>query len=257
MEITNLPLDGRVAIVTGSRLGIGKEIARSLAIAGAAVVLNGSSDEGKDDLLDEFREISPHVRFVRADVSERGKAQKLVEMAVGEFGFVDIHINNAGVNKGCLLGDFPEETWQKIFDVNLTGALFCIQEVLPIMREKRRGDIINISTTAAFDLPLYTGAYGISKVCLGGLTKILAREEARHGIRVNALAPSYIPTRMVELEDEDMSEKLRRKVLSRTPLGRLGRPEDVARAVLFLVSPRGKAITGEIFRISGGLQMPL
>ncbi len=190
-------------------------------------------------------------------MSERSEAQRLVGMAVEEFGFVDIHINNAGIHKGGLVGEFPEEDWQKIFNVNLTGALHCIQEVLPIMREKKKGDIINISTIAAFDLPIYTGAYGISKVCLGGLTKILAREEARHGIRVNALAPSYTPTRMVELENTDMSKKLQRKILSKTPLGRLGCPEDVAKAILFLVSPRGKSITGEVLRISGGLQMPL
>lgn len=257
MKSKRRPLEGKVAIVTGSRVGIGQEIARCLAIAGADVVLNGSSDKGKEELLEKFREISPQACFVKADVAEKSEEKKPVDITLREFGSVDILVNNAAVNHGGIVSEYPEEAWQKIFNVNLTGALFCIQEVLPVMREKKEGNIVNISSTAAFDLPYYTGAYGISKACLGGLTKILAKEEARYGIRVNALAPSYIPTRMVELDDPEKTQRLQQKILSKTPLGRLGRPEDVAKAVLFLVSSRAKYITGEIIRVSGGHQIPL
>jgi 2-deoxy-D-gluconate 3-dehydrogenase len=251
------PLKGQVAIVTGSRIGIGRAIARSLVGAGASVVLNGSSDQGIEELLTEFKSISPNVYYVRADISEKGDVRKLVSLAMRECGSVDILVNNAGVAWGGLLFDFSEEIWQKIFNVNLHGTLYCTQEVLPIMRRRKRGNILNISSTAGFDLPPLTGAYSISKACLCGLTKVLAKEEAPYGIRVNALAPSYIPTNLSTQENPEKDLKFQQKLLARTPLGRLARPEDVARAALFLLSERGRYITGEVLRVSGGHQMPL
>jgi 3-oxoacyl-[acyl-carrier protein] reductase len=250
-------LKGQVAIVTGSRIGIGRDIARGLAEAGAAIVLNGSRDEGKEELLDEFQSISPAACYVKADITEKEEAKRLVASAVDEFGSVDILVNNAGVTMGSLLFDYSEEDWERIFRINLDGALYCIQEVLPIMRQKKKGNIVNVSSTAGFDLPIFTGAYSISKACLSGLTKILAKEEASYGIRVNAVAPAYIPTEMTKMENPEKDQKLHQKLLSRTPLGRLGRPEDVTRTVLFLVSERSSTITGEVIRISGGHQMPL
>ena len=257
MEGQMRALEGQVAIVTGSRIGIGREIARSLVRAGASVVLNGSSDQGVEELLTDFKSISPRVYYVSADISKKGDVKKLVSSAMRECGSVDILVNNAGVAWGDLLFDFSEEIWQRIFNINLHGTFYCIQEVLPIMRRQKRGNILTISSTAGFDLPPLTGAYSISKACLCGLTKVLAKEEAPYGIRVNALAPSYILTNLSAQENPEKDVKFQQKLLARTPLGRLARPEDVAQAALFLLSERGKYITGEVLRVSGGHQMPL
>ncbi|MFC1823704.1 SDR family NAD(P)-dependent oxidoreductase [Thermodesulfobacteriota bacterium] len=250
------PLNGQVALITGSRIGIGRQIARELAEAGAAVVLNGSSETGIDELLGEFEEITPKVSFIRADISSKAEVRKLVDTSLDRFGTIDILINNAAVAEGGAMADISAEDWQKIFDINLSGTLFCSQEVIPIMKEKGKGSIVNMSSTAAFDLPRFNGAYCISKACICALTKILAKETAPHGIRVNALAPAYIPTDLSKLDDPEKDEKYRQIVLSKTPLRKFGRPEDVSKAVLFLVSGRSDSITGEVIRISGGLQMP-
>lgn len=242
-------LRGRVAIVTGSTKGIGKAIASELARKGANLVIN-SRTQGEIEQV--AREISEKMKIetlgLRADVSAIQEVKALIEKTVGYFGTVDILVNNAGVFEVCPFLEISEQTWDRIININLKGTFLCSKLTLPFMIKQKRGVIINLSSMAAKTGGMLPVAhYAASKAGIIALTKALAREFARYGVRINAVAPGVISTKMAQSQAEE-----KRKII---PLGDLGSPEDVARAVSFLVSDDASYITGEIMDVNGGLVM--
>lgn len=242
-------LRGRVAIVTGSTKGIGKAIASELARKGANLVIN-SRTQGETEQV--AREISEKMKIetlgLRADVSAIQEVKALIEKTVGYFGTVDILVNNAGVFEVCPFLEISEQTWDRIININLKGTFLCSKLTLPFMIKQKRGVIINLSSMAAKTGGMLPVAhYAASKAGIIALTKALAREFARYGVRINAVAPGVISTKMAQSQAEE-----KRKII---PLGDLGSPEDVARAVSFLVSDDASYITGEIMDVNGGLVM--
>ncbi|MFO7952524.1 MAG: SDR family NAD(P)-dependent oxidoreductase [Bacillota bacterium] len=268
-------LKGKVALVTGSgrEQGIGSLCAKRLAEEGAAVVIT-DIDTGfnqfpgykvgvKDELnavAEEIRGLGADVLPLFADISDSGSVKNLVQKAKDKFGHIDILINNAGCSPGpAPLAQFTTEAWEKTITVNLTGTFFCCREVVPSMIEAGGGKIVNISSRAAERGALWMHAYSASKAGMLGLTKSMALELAPFNICVNALLPGDIETELkqwgLEMEAQVKGttvEALKEEIARVTPLGRLGRPEDVAGVVAFLVSPDADYVTGEIINISGG-----
>lgn len=242
-------LGGRVAIVTGSTKGIGKAIASELAKKGVNLVINSRTQSEAEQVAREISEKMKVKTFaLRADVSVIQEVKALIEKTIGYFGTIDILVNNAGVFEVCPFLEISEQTWDRIININLKGTFLCSKLTLPFMIKQKRGVIINLSSMAAKTGGILPVAhYAASKAGIIALTKALAREFARYGVRINAVAPGVINTKMTQSQAEK-----KRKII---PLGDLGRPEDVARAVLFLVSDNASYITGEIIDVNGGLVM--
>ncbi len=268
-------LEGKVALVTGSgrKNGIGSACARRLAEEAAAVVvtdINQPTAESPDkeagtnvqlnDVAEEIRSLGGEVFAISADINDPRSVQSLVEKCKEKYGHIDILINNAGTSPGpAPLAQFDLENWQQTISVNLTGAFLCSREVVPGMIEAGWGKIINMSSRAARRGAHWMHAYCASKAGMLGLTKSMALELAPFNICVNALLPGDIETELKQwgLETEAQVkgttvEALKEEIARVTPLGRLGRPEDVAGVVAFLVSADADYITGEIINISGG-----
>lgn len=242
-------LKGKIALVTGSTKGIGKAIAFELAKEGANLVINSRNQSEAEQVGHQIHdEMGVKTLALRADVSNIEEVKTLMKKTVDYFGRIDILINNAGVFEICPFLQISEDTWDKIIDINLKGTFLCSKLALPIMVKQKSGVIVNMSSMAAKTggiLPV--APYAASKAGIIALTKALAREFAPYGIRVNAVAPGVIKTKMAESQAEE-----KRKII---PLGDLGEPEDVAKAVSFLVSDDAGYITGEVIDVSGGLVM--
>jgi 3-oxoacyl-[acyl-carrier protein] reductase len=243
----------RVAIITGSGRGIGKEIARRLAAEGASVVI---SDINFDMARETAREIESSFKAkvspVHADVKKGGDIHELVESTMRDFGHIDILVNNAGIMYPTGIDDISEEEWDEILDVNLRGVFFCSQAVSPFMRERRQGGILNISSVAGKVGGVASGAhYSVSKAGVICLTKMFAKVLAPFGVRVNAIAPGPVDTDMSQL----FSPQQREDLLKMCPLGRFADTGDIAEAALFLLSDGAKHITGEVLDVNGGMLM--
>ncbi|PUA33008.1 MAG: beta-ketoacyl-ACP reductase [Candidatus Terraquivivens tikiterensis] len=246
-------LDGKVAIVTGSGRGIGRAIALALASKGADVVVNVSkSVEEMNRVVKEIKDLGRKAIGIVADVSRMSEAEKLIKETIGSLGKVDILVNNAGIARPAMCYKITEEEWSSVINVNLTGTLNCIRAVAPHMIERRTGKIINIASIAGRDGMIGNINYAASKAGIFGLTKTAAKELARYGITVNAVAPGFIETAMTEWLKEP---KFQEKYIPRIPLGRIGKPEEVAALVVFLASDKSNYITGEIIALDGGLVM--
>jgi 3-oxoacyl-[acyl-carrier protein] reductase len=240
-----MPTVPGVAIVTGASRGIGRAIAAALAASGHRVVL--SYRDRKDQAA------GGEAVAVRADVGQPTEADALVRTALDTFGQVDVLVNNAGVHlPGVPLAAVRWEEWERLLRVNLSGPLRLIQAVIPQMRERRRGHIVNISSNVSQRLPAGSGPYTMSKVGLEALTRILAKEEGPHGIRVNAIAPGPIRTDMLEESLKVMGPERAEAFIRSVPLGRTGQPEEIASVVVFLVSDAASFITGQIIYVNGG-----
>ena len=242
-------LKGKIALVTGSTKGIGKAIAFELAKEGANLVINSRNQSEAEQVGHQIHdEMGVKTLALRADVSNIEEVKTLMKKTVDYFGRIDILINNAGVFEICPFLQISEDTWDKIIDINLKGTFLCSKLALPIMVKQKSGVIINMSSMAAKTGGILPVAhYAASKAGIIALTKALAREFAPYGIRVNAVAPGVIKTKMAESQAEE-----KRKII---PLGDLGEPEDVAKAVSFLVSDDAGYITGEVIDVNGGLVM--
>jgi len=242
----------RTALVTGSTRGIGRAIAEKLARDGFAVVVNHSSDSGAGRTVDTIRAAGGVVHAVRADVSEPDECRRLVRAAQAAVGPLDVLVNNVGPFLERPLLETSDDDWRMMVDGNLGSAFWCSREALHVMRERKGGAIVNIGALNAEVSPGMTHeapAYFVAKAGLMMLTRTLARTEGPHGIRVNAVSPGFIETESYA----DWNEAEQARWRSQIPLGRFGRPEDVADAVAFLVSDRAAYVSGAILTVHGGL----
>jgi len=247
-----MKLKNKVAIITGSARGIGKATALRFAQEGAMVVVNDVDLEEAKEVVSQINSQQEKAVAVKADVSDEKEVEKMVEVAYSKFGRIDILVNNAGIIKRGSIEDHSYEDWDKVIAVNLRGTYNCAKAVVPIMKNQRYGKIINVSSVAGKVGDIASApSYGSSKGAINALTKSLARELAEYGICVNAVAPHAIETEM----SSEWSEKKRREIVAQIPLKRLGRPEEVAAAILFLASDEASFITGEILDVNGGYLM--
>ena len=249
-------LQSRAAIVTGAGRGIGEVIALTLARQGANLVVNDLDGDALGVAAERIRtETGGGVEAVAGDISRQETPRDLVAAATRRFGRCDILVNNAGgtLSAPALTQDTRESDWRATLDVNLTGAFLCMQAVLPTMREQGYGRIVNISSTAGFNLcATPVAAYSAAKAGLIGLTRHVAFEAAPWGITVNCVCPGHIATpRMLAKEAAD--EESRRWLTRQVPVGRLGTPEDIADTVAFLASERTGFICGTTILVDGGL----
>ncbi|MEM1550868.1 MAG: 3-oxoacyl-ACP reductase family protein [Candidatus Bathyarchaeia archaeon] len=246
-------LEGKAAIVTGSGRGIGRAIALAFAKEGASVVVNVSrSVDQMNEVVNEIRSFGGKAIGVVADVSKYSEAGKLVNEAIKSFGKVDILVNNAGIARPAMSYKITEEEWSSVINVNLTGTMNCIRAVAPHMIERKYGRIINISSVTGETGLIGNISYAASKAGMLAITKTAAKELARYGILVNAVCPGFIETAMTEWLKEP---KFAEKWLPRIPLGRLGKPEEVASLVVFLASDKCSYMTGSVIYIDGGLTL--
>jgi 3-oxoacyl-[acyl-carrier protein] reductase len=229
--------------VTGGSRGIGRAIALELAAAGATVTLSYRS--GKDEAEEVAREAG--ARAVQADVSNADEAKRLVDDA----GDLDILVNNAGVTRDGLLARMSDDDWADVIETNLGGVFHTCRAAARGMMKRRAGSIVNISSIVGLHGNPGQTNYSASKAGIIGFTKALARELGNRGVRANVVAPGYVDTRLTQVIADDMKELM----LANTPLGRFGKPEDVAGAVRFLCSDEASFITGEVLLVDGGLGM--
>lgn len=245
-------LEQRVAIVTGGGRGIGKAICLALATHGADVVVADINLASAEQTAREVQALGREGLPIRVDVSDRAMVQAMVQHAVARFGHIDILVNNAAI---CALTPFEEITdqaWARTLAVNLTGPFIVSQEVVKVMKQRGWGRIISISSVAGKMGSVRSDAgYSAAKGGLIALTLCLARQYAHCGITANVVAPGTVETEL----NRDWPEEAMRDLLVRTPLGRLGRPEEIAAAVVFLASEEASFITGEVLDVNGGFLM--
>ena len=245
-------LNGRVAVVTGSSRGIGRAVALALARQGADVVVNYSGREADArEVAGAITAMGRRALTLRADVAEPAQAAGLVEEAVKNFGRLDILVNNAGVTRDNLIPRIKEEDWDAVLSVNLKGAFNCIKSAIRPMLKAKWGRIINITSVVGITGNAGQANYCASKAGLIGLTKSAAKEFGSRSITVNAVAPGYIVSEMTE----SMPEEAKIKMLSGIPLGRPGKPEDIAALVVFLAGESASYITGQVITVDGGMTM--
>jgi len=247
-----LDLQGKIAIVTGAGRGIGKAIAMKLASCGANIVINDI--KGSDAALETQKEIEAlgvSALTVLGDVRSTEDVDELVKQTIAKFGRVDILINNAGITRDGLLLRMKEEDWDNVLDINLKGAFLCTKAAIKPMFKQHSGVIVNMASIVGVTGNASQVNYASSKAGLIGLTKSVAKEYAARGIRVNAVAPGFIQSKMTDVLPEDIKESYLKSI----PLARFGEVEDIANTVLYLVSDLSNYVTGQTIHIDGGLVM--
>jgi 3-oxoacyl-[acyl-carrier protein] reductase len=250
--VKRIKLKDRVVIVTGGARGIGKAIALSFAREGAKVALVDVDREKLEVLKNEIGKKNGNVIAFPCDITKSVEVKALVNQVRNAFDRIDVLVNNAGIIRRGTIETVTEEDWDRVIEVNLKGTFNCCRAVVETMRSQRYGKIVNVSSIAGKtgDITSAPG-YGPSKAGMDALTKTLARQLAPYGINVNGVAPHAIETEM----SAQWSEEKRNEIIASIPLGRLGKPEDVANAVLFLASDEASFITGEILDVNGGALM--
>jgi len=249
----NGKLNGKVAVVTGASKGIGADIAKQFAAEGAAVVVNyASSKEGADRVVDQIAKRGGRAIAVRANVARKADIEHLFVEAKKAFGKIDILVNNAGVYDWSPIEEMTEEQFHKHFDVNVLGLLLATQEAVKQF-DSTGGNIINVSSTVTSLTPPGLSVYTGTKGAVDAITRTLAKELGPRKIRVNAINPGMVETEGVRAAGFDQGD-LRKSIEAQTPLGRIGQPDDIAPAAVFLASSDSAWITGETLRVAGGLR---
>jgi 3-oxoacyl-[acyl-carrier protein] reductase len=244
-------MNPRTALITGASRGIGKACVHVLAAAGHRIILAARSAEKLEEVAGSIRANGSEAFVVEMDLASLDSIKAAFDKAAKEFGRIDILINNAGVTKDGLAVRMKPRDWDAVLQTNLSGAFYCIQQVLQAMMRERWGRIVNISSVVGEMGNAGQANYAASKAGLIGLTKSLAQEVGSRNITVNAVAPGFIETDMTH----GLNPELKQKMLDQTPLRRMGAPEEIASAVKFLVSDEAAFITGHILDVNGGIYM--
>ena len=244
--------ENRVALITGAARGIGATIALALAAEGTDIaVVDYGEKSAAEETLAKIAERGVRVAYYRCDVSDFAAAKATADTVFKDFGKIDILVNNAGVTTDKLLVRMEEADWDRVININLKGCFNMIKHVTPYMMRKRYGRIVSISSVVGLMGNAGQANYSASKAGIIGLTKTVAKEFAPRGVTANAVAPGFIKTAMTDALSEEQKQAMYKLI----PLGKLGETEDIAEAVLFLVSDRARYITGEVLRVDGGMCM--
>ena len=245
-------LKDKVAVVTGAGRGIGRAIAKTFAGYGAKVVVNyNGSEERANSLVAEIKEAGGEAVAYKANVADFAEAEGLIKFALEQYGRVDILVNNAGITKDNIMLGMKEEDFDQVININLKGAFNCIKHVYRPMMKQKYGRIINMSSVVGIEGNAGQINYAASKAGVIGMTKTAARELALRQITVNAVAPGFIRTDMTD----KLPEAVQDNAVGQIPLKKMGRPEDVAQAVLFLAGNTSDYITGQVLCVDGGMAM--
>ena len=244
-------LKDKVAIITGSGSGLGRAGALKFAEEGAKVVIADYDQEVGQKVADKINEKGQDAIFIKVDVSDYNQVEEMVDKTVQKYDTIDILINNAGVTADSFLTKMDHKQWDKVIDINLKGVFNCTKAVAPLMMEKGEGKIINTSSVVGEQGNIGQTNYSASKAGVIGMTKTWAKELGSKGINVNVVAPGYIMTEMVAKIPQKILDKLKAKV----PFNKLGEPEDVANAYLYLAAPSGDYCNGTILDVNGGISL--
>ncbi|CDC31553.1 oxidoreductase short chain dehydrogenase/reductase family protein [Clostridium sp. CAG:508] len=237
----------KVVVVTGGSRGIGAQIVKTLANENYKVILNyNNSKEQAEKIQQELLEQGKEIEIIKADVSKKEEAEKLIQFAINKFNKIDILINNAGISQEGLFTDVTEEEWQKIINTNLNSVFYCNQQALKYMIQEQQGCIINISSIWGETGASCEVAYSTTKAAINGMTKALAKEVGPSNIRVNAIAPGIIDTDM----NKNLTIEEHKQIKEQIPLNRIGKAIDIAKCVKWLVED--EYTTGQIISINGG-----
>jgi len=257
-----MELDGQIAIVTGAGRGIGRATALELARMGADIVVAELDRAGADRTASEVKGLGRRVLIVPTDVTSRADLQAMADRARGEFGRIDVLVNNAGIYRAALPLDVTEEHWDAVLDVNAKAVFFASQAVLPAMIAQKRGNIISLASLAGKVGSRNNLPYNASKAAVISITKSLALAHAADGIRANCVCPGFVETDMWTMVSREQGalqgmapEEFTRQRLAQIPLGRMETPQDVANVIGFLASSRAAYMTGQAINVTGGIVM--
>ncbi len=247
-----MQLDGKVALVTGASRGIGRAVAIRLAKSGAKIAVNYAGNQAAAEEVKQIIEQNGgEAILVQADISNAESVDAMVAAVMEAFGRIDILVNNAGITRDTLLMRMKEADWNAVIQTNLTGVFYVTKAVSKIMMKQRSGKIVNMSSVVGLMGNAGQANYAAAKAGVIGFTKSMAKELAARNITVNAIAPGFIATDMTAV----LSDKVKEDLATKIPMGRLGEADDIANAVLFLVSDSASYITGQTLNVDGGMVM--